>query len=245
MHLMLLASSSPLAPTITLGPTANVVVDGNSFFDGRDFAGTTYAPIDQVGALATLLDTTTPTTHANVARSGFSWTDLANSTTARDALLDPDKTNILVVVEHRNQASAGVYAGLTVAQNRDACVNAAKTYLAGARAAGWDQIVLCGTFQSDVTGESGDYRAKINDTLIAVNDWWRANWSTEAKVVRFVDFRADAPTYFDFAGYTNQGFQTSTATCARAADGTSPDAIHPDGPARAAMAQLIAVALTN
>lgn len=220
----------------TLGPAAKVIIDGNSYYA----QWTPYPSIDQVGALASLL-TSTGTDHGSSAVAGRTWSQLRQSTAARDALKSTVQSNTLVVGEHRNQISVRMLSVTETAQQlADNAIAEALAYVTEAKAAGFASVVMCGTIP---TGRVEGNRPLLNAALGIVETWWRANWAVSG-CSGYVDFRTHAPAYFDFDGNADQGFMASTATCLDNGAG-APDRVHPVGSARDAMADTIASVLTQ
>lgn len=219
---------------------ANLIIDANSYY-----AEWVYQGIQKIGNFATLISEKNMTA-ANVAIANISWAVMIETVSKILPNFDPNKKNILVCGETRNQAFEKPGAPWPTAK----LIELTRRYIAAANlivkekyGKGFDKVVLCGSIPSDgKTSPDGETIVKTaNQNMLAFDAYCRdsANLASLGADV-FADFRTVHPEYFGGDGWDNEpGFWAQKGVTVKETTG---ELTNPLGAAREAFADTIAQA---
>ena len=219
----------------------NLIVDANSYYAAWQYDG-----IQKIGNFATLISEKKMTA-SNVAIAGISWAVMIETVSKILPNFNPNKKNILVCGETRNQTFEKPAAPCSTANLFDLTrryIAAATRIVKEKYGKGFDKVVLCGSIPSDgKTSPDGETIVKTaNQNMLAFDAYCRdsANLASLGADV-FADFRTVHPEYFGGDGWDNEpGFWAQKGVTVMETTGTL---THPIGAAREAFADTIAQAI--
>lgn len=230
------AVDAPVDPPVDPGPT-KLPADLSMTFDGNSISAGNNTPEPLLYYVVEYLNSIGALNSANVhtvAIGGQRWVEMSAAHADVDAAWEPSRTNVLIAGEDCNSVFQGGKSTAQVLQDT-------RDYYAVVKAAhpGW-KILMWGNLPRG--GLSSD--AANNDSLIALNDYWRNNWQAEG-IDGWVDMRT-IPQY-DHDGTTTEAF----TAYADAWSETAPAFVHPlegtyaDNTGARAIARKIAIAMID